>query len=138
MAWNPFYLLLIFASTLVDYGVAIAMHSTPGRNRKRMWLYLSLTVNLGLLFSFKYANFAGDVLRSILGLTNVSFDIPYANILLPVGISFYTFQTLSYTFEVYRARQEPVRHLGLFALYVSFFPQLVAGPIERPQRLCHS
>ncbi|MBN4046880.1 MBOAT family protein [bacterium AH-315-P07] len=135
MAWNPFYLILILASTLVDYWAARAMEASADRFGKRRWLYLSLGVNLGLLFLFKYANFAGEVIQDVLGFASISVYIPYKNILLPVGISFYTFQTLSYTIEVYRGNQKAIRRLDHFALYVSFFPQLVAGPIERPQRL---
>lgn len=135
MAWNPLYLLLIVASTLIDYGVALAMSRNENKSDRKRWLYLSLTANLGLLGSFKYLDFLGDALKEMLGLINVGIDIPHADLLLPVGISFYTFQTLSYTIEVYRGNQNAIRHLGQFALYVSFFPQLVAGPIERPQRL---
>lgn len=134
-AWNPLYLLLIFVSTLVDYVAALKMGQTSKQSQKRLWLALSLCVNLGLLFSFKYVNFAGEVLRELLGLGGLDIQIPYADVLLPVGISFYTFQTLSYTIEVYRGNQEPEKSLGRFALYVSFFPQLVAGPIERPKNL---
>ena len=94
--------------------------------KKRKWLFLSIAVNLGLLGFFKYYNFVNNSLGN-----------PFAmnNFLLPVGISFYTFQTLSYTIDVYRGRLKPERHVGKFALYVSFFPQLVAGPIERAKHL---
>lgn len=92
-------------------------------------------MNLGLLFAFKYFNFAAGSLQTLFNHFNILIDIPAFKVLLPVGISFYTFQTLSYTIEVYRGTIKPEKHLGLFALYVSFFPQLVAGPIERPDRL---
>lgn len=135
MAWNPAYLLLILLSTVVDYGAGLRMGALARRGQRRKWLWLSLAANLGLLFTFKYLTFAGETLRALLGLGGIVIEAPYLDVLLPVGISFYTFQTLSYSFEVYRGRQKPIRHLGRFALYVSFFPQLVAGPIERPQRL---
>ena len=135
MAWNPFYLILILLSTVVDFMAGLKMEGCTTQQQTRRWLYVSLAVNLGLLFSFKYLNFAGEVLRDVLGLTGMAVEIPYSNLLLPVGISFYTFQTLSYTIEVYKGNQKPIHHLGHFALYVSFFPQLVAGPIERPQHL---
>lgn len=135
MAWNPIYLFLILLSTLVDFAVGLGIGRATQQYQKRRWLYLSLGLNLGLLGAFKYLNFAADVVRDALGLAGMAIDIPHSNLLLPVGISFYTFQTLSYTIEVYKGKQAPIHHLGHFALYVSFFPQLVAGPIERPQRL---
>jgi len=98
-------------------------------------LALSLLVNLGLLFAFKYLGFFSESLEALLGLLGQSTDVPSIALVLPVGISFYTFQTLSYSIDVYRGEKEPERHLGVFALYVSFFPQLVAGPIERSTRL---
>jgi alginate O-acetyltransferase complex protein AlgI len=135
MAWRVEYALLIFVSTVVDYFVALRMSRCEERRARRKWLWLSLTVNLGLLFTFKYANFAirsFDFLSDRLGF---SADVPMLDLLLPVGISFYTFQTLSYTLDVYRGHQEPERHFGRFAVFVAFFPQLVAGPIERAARL---
>ena len=98
-------------------------------------LALSLLVNLGLLFAFKYLGFFSESLEALLGLLGQPTDVPSIALVLPVGISFYTFQTLSYSIDVYRGEKEPERHLGVFALYVSFFPQLVAGPIERSTRL---
>jgi alginate O-acetyltransferase complex protein AlgI len=126
MAWEPAYALLIGASTLIDWFAARAM---PGSSpaRRRALLGVSLVFNLGLLFSFKYYELA----RVTLG----NDWLPASAFLLPVGISFYTFQTLGYTIDVYRGQQEPEPHLGRFALYVSFWPQLVAGPIERAGRL---
>lgn len=91
--------------------------------------------NLGILFGFKYFNFFNDTLRSIFNYFNIFYGIPAFKALLPVGISFYTFQTLSYTIDVYRGKRKAEKHLGIFALYVAFFPQLVAGPIERSTRL---
>lgn len=133
-AWKPAYLLLILASTLVDYLAALGMAGS--RARKRMLLlFLSLAVNLGLLFLFKYFNFAGEAAAEILAAVGVQIVAPSLDLLLPIGISFYTFQTLGYTVDVYRGRLEPERHLGRFAVYVSFFPQLIAGPIERGSRL---
>ncbi|PCJ57092.1 MAG: membrane-bound O-acyltransferase family protein [Candidatus Hydrogenedentota bacterium] len=135
MAWNPFYILLIWISTLTDYGVARAMENHTDKRGRRKWLYVSLCINLGLLFAFKYANLAGDALTQAGLWIGVDWNVPYLDILLPVGISFYTFQTLSYTIEVYRGNQKAERSLVDFALYVAYFPQLVAGPIERPQHL---
>ena len=134
-AWRVEYLLLIMASTGVDYVAGIQMGKRATRRERRPWLYLSLLTNLGLLFTFKYLNFFSETFQTAFDGFNVFYGIPTFDVLLPVGISFYTFQTLSYTIEVYRGKQKPERHLGIFALYVSFFPQLVAGPIERSTRL---
>ena len=135
MWWKPAYAVLIFGSTVVDYFVALKMAETGSRGAKRALLGVSLAVNLGLLFTFKYLDFFNDALTDGLALAGIAWDAPELGLLLPVGISFYTFQTLSYTIDVYRGRLEPRRHFGTFALFVSFFPQLVAGPIERASRL---
>ena len=134
-AWRVEYLLLIIVSTLIDYVAGLAMDSTADPKRKRLFLILSLFSNLGILFSFKYFNFFNESLRAVFGVFSVPYEIPGFDVLLPVGISFYTFQTLSYTIDVYRGHRSAERHLGIFALYVAFFPQLVAGPIERSTRL---
>jgi alginate O-acetyltransferase complex protein AlgI len=133
--WEPAYLVLIVASTVVDYGAGRGMGSARTPGRKRALLCLSLLANLGLLFAFKYWDFFASSVHTALGWAGVGWEAPVLDVLLPVGISFYTFQTLSYTIEVYRGNQAPERHLGVFALYVSYFPQLVAGPIERSVNL---
>lgn len=136
MAWNPLYALLIAFSTLIDFSSGILLEKSQNKYQKRLFLLLSLGTNLGLLFTFKYYHFFRQTLLNIfefLGLSGLS--IPSHDWLLPVGISFYTFQTLSYTIDVYRGNMPATRHLGIFALYVSFFPQLVAGPIERSTQL---
>ncbi|MBN2309601.1 MAG: MBOAT family protein [Candidatus Hydrogenedentes bacterium] len=135
MCWQVNYLLLIIVSTLIDYVAGLLMGRTEDRKRRRLYLLLSLCTNLGLLFSFKYFNFFNETLRGFLDFYGVPYHIPALKVLLPVGISFYTFQTLSYTIDVYRGVREPERHLGYFAVYVAFFPQLVAGPIERSTNL---
>lgn len=135
MSWRVEYILLIVASTLVDYFSGIRMERLPDRKARLPWLILSLSINLGLLFFFKYFNFATENLNSLFEKVGLNAEIPLMKLLLPVGISFYTFQTLSYSIEVYFGKQKAEKHLGYFALYVSFFPQLVAGPIERYSRL---
>jgi alginate O-acetyltransferase complex protein AlgI len=135
MCWKVEYILLIVASTLVDYWAGLKMGAKEDKKDRKPWLILSIAVNLGLLFAFKYFNFANESLRALFNSFNVFYGVPYFHVLLPVGISFYTFQTLSYSMSVYRGVQAPERHLGIFALYVSFFPQLVAGPIERSTNL---
>lgn len=132
--WNIQYLALIALSTVIDYTCALAMDRCEGTARRR-WLGLSLATNLGLLGWFKYASFFNESARGFAHWLHMDYPVPVLHILLPVGISFYTFQTLSYTIDVYRRDREPERHFGIFALYVAFFPQLVAGPIERSTQL---
>lgn len=135
MAWKPEYILLIILSTLIDYFAGIMMGKEKEKSKRKKYLYGSLVTNLGLLFLFKYFNFFNSFFRTLFENFNISYGIPNFDILLPMGISFYTFQTLSYTIDVYRGKIKPEKHLGIFALYVSFFPQLVAGPIERSEKL---
>ncbi len=135
MWWNPSYAFLILLSTSIDYVAAIKIEQSRNKSQKKFWLSTSLLVNLGLLASFKYLGFITENLQAVLSFVGSSTEIPRYNWLLPVGISFYTFQTLSYTIDVYRARIKPEKNFGVFALYVSFFPQLVAGPIERASQL---
>lgn len=131
--WNEYFLILVIISTVVDYFCAINIERYP--QKKKIYLYLSLFVNLGILFSFKYYNFFIDNINSLFQLTNIKQNIPHYNILLPAGISFYTFQTISYTIDVYRGRIPAKRDFTTFSLYVSFFPQIIAGPIERARDL---
>lgn len=135
MCWRVEYIFLIIASTLIDYFAGIMMSSIKEKRKRRKYLILSLCTNLGLLFTFKYFNFFTDSIRVFMGSFGITSQLPVLNVLLPVGISFYTFQTLSYTIDVYLGKKKPEKHFGKFALYVAFFPQLVAGPIERSTRL---
>jgi alginate O-acetyltransferase complex protein AlgI len=135
MCWKPEYVLLIIASTLIDYYAGIRMGKIAQKKKRKIYLILSLVTNIGLLFSFKYFNFFNDSARSFFDGINIFYGVPALDILLPIGISFYTFQTLSYSIDVYRGTRKPETHVGIFAVYVSFFPQLVAGPIERSTRL---
>ncbi len=135
MSWNAKYIILIVFSTVIDYFAGLYMPRIKSQSKKKMLLSLSLFTNLGLLFSFKYFNFFSENLNLFFEKISISHSIPNFNVLLPVGISFYTFQTLSYTIDVYKGIKTPEKHFGKFALFVSFFPQLVAGPIERSERL---
>ncbi|MEX1307254.1 MAG: MBOAT family O-acyltransferase [Eubacteriales bacterium] len=135
MAWKPGYILLIIFSTVVDYFASIWMAKQTDKRKRKVFLLISLFTNLGLLFIFKYFNFFNGAFFALFSQLNIPYNVPQFNLLLPMGISFYTFQTLSYTIDVYRGKREPETHFGIFALYVSFFPQLVAGPIERSDRL---
>ncbi len=133
--WDYRFLGLIAFSTLVDYGVGRALSKTSNRSRRKLFLGISLTINLGLLGVFKYYNFFLESLVSAWGRLGIELQASTLNIILPVGISFYTFQTLSYTIDIYRKQLNPEQSLINFAAYVAFFPQLVAGPIERASNL---
>lgn len=135
MCWRVEYIILIILSTLVDYKAGIGIEDAKDDRTRKRYLVLSLVVNLGLLFFFKYFNFLGDSLNNLFSSINMNAAVPELKVLLPIGISFYTFQTLSYTIDVYRGKKKAEHHLGIFAVYVSFFPQLVAGPIERSSHL---
>ena len=135
MCWNPVFILLIVVSTLVDYFIGKAIGNTAVLQTKKKLLWVSLIVNLGILFYFKYYNFLRENLQMLFSQLNETWIIPEHSWMLPVGISFYTFQTLSYTIDVYRGQQKVETNFFNFALYVSFFPQLVAGPIERSTNL---
>jgi alginate O-acetyltransferase complex protein AlgI len=134
-AWDPRFLLLILASTLVDYVAGARIAASDERTVRRRWLVASLVANLGILGFFKYWNFfvvSGGALLRALGL---DVEPRTLAIVLPVGISFFTFQSMSYTIDIHRRRIEPTRGFADFALFVSFFPQLVAGPIVRAREL---
>lgn len=132
MCWNPAYIVLILISVCITYASGLLMENKTAKVKKII-LGVSLISNLGILFFFKYANFIADTFRYLslsLSLSAETFDI-----LLPVGISFYTFQALGYSIDVYRGTIKPERNFITYALFVTFFPQLVAGPIERSQNL---
>jgi D-alanyl-lipoteichoic acid acyltransferase DltB (MBOAT superfamily) len=131
MAWNPAYLFLIVMSITVDYVAGLKMDSAPNDNVRRAWLAASLTVNMGLLGLFKYYNFFAGAVADTAGLFGVKLTSLTLDVLLPVGISFYTFESLSYTIDVYLGRIPPTRSFIRFACFITFFPHLVAGPIVR-------
>jgi len=136
MAFVPIYIFILGFTILVDYFAGIYIENTGGKRRK-MFLIFSLVANIGVLAIFKYYNFLNQNFSYLMhgfGLTN---PFPFLSILLPIGLSFHTFQAMSYTIEVYRGNQPAERHFGIYSLYVMFYPQLVAGPIERPQNLIH-
>src|SRR5690606_14582660 len=121
-------------STVIDYSCSRLMETKNNLVRFILLLF-SIFTNLGILFVFKYYNFFADSLAVLLESLGLGVDLQILHIILPVGISFYTFQTMSYTIDIYYGKLKPERHFGIFALYVAFFPQLVAGPIERAARL---
>ena len=136
MVFIPIYILILGFTIIVDYCAGIYIEKSEGRKRK-FYLIISLVANIGVLAFFKYFNFLNENISLLLSQVGLNNHIPYLAILLPVGLSFHTFQAMSYTIEVYRGNQAAERHFGIYALYVMFYPQLVAGPIERPQNLLH-
>jgi alginate O-acetyltransferase complex protein AlgI len=132
--WDWRFLSLIFISSMVDYTAGIAMSSTDDKRRRKAWLILSLCVNFGMLAFFKYFNFFVDSFIDLFQLFGLNLNPRTLNIILPVGISFYTFQTVSYSIDVHRGDTEASRDPVAFFAFVSFFPQLVAGPIERAKQ----
>ena len=133
--WDWRFLGLIAFSTLVDYLVGLQIEGAQEKRAKKAWLGVSLLVNLGLLCYFKYSNFFIDSWVDAWASAGVTMHVSSLKVILPVGISFYTFQTLSYSIDIYRGNLKPTRSFINFAAFVSFFPQLVAGPIERASRL---
>lgn len=135
MNWQPVYALLLLTSTAITYLAAAGIDRFPEKRTKRFFLISSLVLNLGILFLFKYYHFAADNLTLLLRNWNIAVDMPEFRLLLPVGISFYTFQALGYSIDVYRGNTPVEKNFFTYALFVSFFPQLVAGPIERSTNL---
>ncbi|WP_187260540.1 MBOAT family O-acyltransferase [Pontibacter beigongshangensis] len=137
MFWRVDYAIILVISTLIDYLCSNMMdrHSEENRARRKPWLWLSLLSNLGILFTFKYYNFFNAAARDLAQVLDLPYAAPAFELLLPMGISFYTFQTMSYSIDVYYGRIRAEKHFGIFALFVTFFPQLVAGPIERAGNL---
>lgn len=131
MVFNPSYVLILLITIGIDYIAGLIIESSGGIKRK-FWLILSLLSNVGILIFFKYSDFFISNINLIFQEPN---HFQLLNILLPIGLSFHTFQAMSYTIEVYRGNQKAEKHLGVYALYVMFYPQLVAGPIERPQNI---
>jgi D-alanyl-lipoteichoic acid acyltransferase DltB (MBOAT superfamily) len=136
MYFIPIYILILVFTILVDYVAGIWIERSTGA-RRRMLLGASIVANVGVLGVFKYFNFANANIAALAQFIGWNYPISALTLILPVGLSFHTFQAMSYTIEVYRGNQKAERHLGIYALYVMFYPQLVAGPIERPQNLLH-
>jgi D-alanyl-lipoteichoic acid acyltransferase DltB (MBOAT superfamily) len=132
-AWDPVYVVLILITTAINFYASARMAEADSHRKRLAWLLLGLISSLGILAYFKYGGFFLSSFQDILKVAGVDFTAAAPDIVLPVGISFYTFQTLSYTLDVYRGKLKPTGSLLDFALFVTFFPQLVAGPIVRPQ-----
>ncbi|MEM7369491.1 MAG: MBOAT family O-acyltransferase [Bacteroidota bacterium] len=133
--WDWRFCFLLAISTVVDYFIGQRLHAADDEKTRKRFLLFSMCVNLGILAVFKYFNFFIDSFDAVAGMFGGNLDFLHLHIILPVGISFYTFQTMSYTIDIYRRRLEPTTNFIDFALFVSFFPQLVAGPIERASNL---
>ncbi len=136
MFFIPIYILILIFTIVIDYFAGILIDKAQGTRRK-LFLLMSICANVGVLAVFKYYNFFVMNTLWVANLFHSHPDIHYLSIILPIGLSFHTFQAMSYTIEVYRGNFKPVRNFGIYSLYVMFYPQLVAGPIERPQNLIH-
>jgi len=136
IAYIPVYILILAFTITVDYFVGVFLEKATARSRKPL-LIISIIANIGLLFFFKYYAFFTENISFVLSHMGYRTKISPFNLILPIGLSFHTFQSLSYIIEVYRGNQKAEKHFGIYALYVMFFPQLVAGPIERPQNMLH-
>ncbi len=137
MVFKPIYILILAGTIVVDYFAGLFLENTIDPKRKKIFLVASIVANVGVLAVFKYYNFINDNISDLLGIFHIKNEIPMLSILLPIGLSFHTFQAMSYTIEVYRGKQKAEKHFGIYALYVMYYPQLIAGPIERPQNILH-
>ena len=131
VAWAPGFGILIVVSAFIVYVLALLIAATAAQARRKAFLILGLVLELGMLAAYKYLGFLNESLRVVFDRLGLAYNVPVYQILLPIGISFYVFQATSYLIDVYRDRIEPERHFGILTLFVSFFPQLVSGPIER-------
>jgi alginate O-acetyltransferase complex protein AlgI len=134
-AWNPPFILLLWLSTVVDYFVGKALYTQENKHKKKLLLVISLCGNLGMLCFFKYGGFLLENFTNLVNAIGVNYHPAKPNIILPAGISFYTFTTLCYTIDMYKRKSKPVNSMLDFSLFVTFFPHLVAGPIVRPPQL---
>jgi D-alanyl-lipoteichoic acid acyltransferase DltB (MBOAT superfamily) len=137
MCFVPVYILILAATIGVDFVAGILIERTPDPARKKAYLIMSIVSVCAILFVFKYFNFFNNNVAALAKVLHWNYPMKTLRLILPIGLSFHTFQSLSYVFEVYRGRQRAEKHFGLYSLYVMYFPQLVAGPIERPQNLLH-
>lgn len=134
MAFVPKYIIILAVTIIVDYFAGIIIERMNGKGKK-VFLIISLITNISMLFVFKYFNFFNENISHLADFLGWNYPISGLSIILPIGLSFHTFQSMSYIIEVYRGKQKSERHFGIYALYVMYYPQLVAGPIERPQNM---
>ena len=138
--WNWYYLFVLILSGVIDFAAALLIEGSPNKRRKKLWLTLSMLVNLGLLGTFKYSGFIVENINNFLHFlgyrgSDLIVNLPDFFLVLPIGISFYTFQSMSYTIDVYKGDLKPTKNILHFFTYLTLFPQLVAGPIERASNL---
>ncbi|MDI1355082.1 MAG: hypothetical protein PSX36_09190 [bacterium] len=133
----PYYLFILIIAIIIDYSAGILIENSNNQKHKKYYLITSIFSTVLLLFIFKYYNFAVENINHLGSFVQEGWKLDFISIALPVGLSFHTFQSLSYVIEVYRGKQKAERHFGIYSLYVMFYPQLVAGPIERPQNIIH-
>jgi D-alanyl-lipoteichoic acid acyltransferase DltB (MBOAT superfamily) len=136
MSFIPVYIVILLSTIVIDYFAGILIEQSKGR-RRYLFLLMSIIANIGVLAFFKYFNFLNDNISYLFNLFDATNPVSDLKFFLPIGLSFHTFQAMSYTIEVYRGHQKAERKFGIYALYVMFYPQLVAGPIERPQNIIH-
>lgn len=136
MAYIPVYILVLLFTIVIDYFAGLLIAKSEGKKRK-LFLTTAIVANLAVLSFFKYFNFLNDNFSALLQLFHIANPVPNTSFILPIGLSFHTFQAMSYMIEVYKGRQKAEHKFGIYALYVMFFPQLLAGPIERPQNMIH-
>lgn len=136
MAFIPYYILILLVTIAIDYYAGIKIEESDG-NKKKLYLILSVVSTCLVLIVFKYYNFFISNINDIATFFHWNSSLKLLGVILPIGLSFHTFQSLSYVIEVYRGKQKAERNFGIYSLYVMFYPQLVAGPIERPQNLLH-
>ena len=135
MFFIPEYILILIFTIIIDYIAGIYLEKISDQKVKKRWLIASLIANIGVLVVFKYYNFFNSNITELAEKIGWNYSLPALEMLLPIGLSFHTFQAMSYTIEVYRGNVKAEKHFGIYALYVMYYPQLVAGPIERPQNL---
>lgn len=135
MSWNVKYVVLILFTTFISYACGLGLERAEGAKKKKILIVSTMVASLGCLFFFKYFNFASESIANILSCFTIQLHPVTLNLLLPVGISFYTFQTLGYVIDVYRGEVKAEKNFGKYATFIAFFPQLVAGPIERTKNL---
>jgi alginate O-acetyltransferase complex protein AlgI len=136
MFFIPYYIVILFVTIIIDYFAGIWIERSSGRKKKR-YLWISIISTCLVLFVFKYCNFFIDNFNHVAQLIGWNYSVDILKVILPIGLSFHTFQSLSYVIEVYRGNQKAEPNFGIYSLYVMFYPQLVAGPIERPQNILH-
>lgn len=137
MSYNPKYAVLLITCTLITYTGGILISKSRKTQTKKLFVFLSISINIGILFMFKYYNFFDQIFKKIFLIFGISLNIPSFDFLLPVGISFYTFQSISYIVDVYRADVEVQKNFGKYALFISFFPQILSGPIQKSKNFMH-